>query len=82
MGSSQDTAAWLCNATPSRSTRYPSPHSPQQLLGSKLMADAVPSAWSKQWEGPEDSRKWLRAVVSKRVALTQWAAKVGTCICK
>ena len=40
------------------------------------MADAVPAAWSKLWEGPEDSRKWLRAVVSKRVALTQWAAKV------
>jgi hypothetical protein len=40
------------------------------------MADAVPTAWSKQWEGPEDSRKWLRAIVSKRVALTQWAAKV------
>ena len=52
-----------------------------QLLGSKLMADAVPTAWSKQWEGPEDSRKWLRAIVSKRVALTQWAAKVRVRLC-
>ena len=47
-----------------------------QLMGGKLMADKVPTSWTKVWEGPDDSRKWLRAIVSKRVALTQWAAKV------
>ena len=44
-----------------------------------VLAPQVPSAWTKVWEGPDDSRKWLRAVVSKRVALTQWAAKVPCC---
>jgi hypothetical protein len=47
-----------------------------QHMGGKLMADQVPTAWTKVWEGPEDSRKWLRAVVSKRVALSKWAERV------
>jgi Dynein heavy chain C-terminal domain len=48
-----------------------------QDLGAKLMAESVPSAWSKQWEGPEDPKKWLRSVVAKRIALTSWTAKAS-----
>jgi len=48
-----------------------------QEMGSRLMAETVPSPWAKTWEGPEDPKKWLRAVVAKRVALTTWAQNVS-----
>ncbi len=43
-----------------------------QATATSLLADAVPTAWSKLWEGPEKPQIWLRELIRKRMALSKW----------
>lgn len=38
----------------------------------QLMANCVPEAWEKQWEGPENPTTWIRIVNKKGSALCRW----------
>lgn len=43
-----------------------------QATATSLLADAVPTAWTKLWEGPEKPQIWLRELIRKRMALSKW----------
>jgi len=36
------------------------------------MANEVPAAWEKQWEGPENPTAWIRIANKKGSALIKW----------
>lgn len=38
----------------------------------QLLKGIVPSAWAKQWEGPENPQSWLMQFITKANALLQW----------
>lgn len=38
----------------------------------QLMANTVPAAWEKQWEGPENPTAWIRIANKKGAALVKW----------
>jgi dynein heavy chain 2 len=43
-----------------------------QLVASSLLSDEVPSAWIRQWEGPDKPQKWLRELMGKVISLSKW----------
>jgi len=45
-------------------------------LGSALLRQETPMAWSKVWAGPEDPLKWCRQLLAKTLALASWATEV------
>ncbi|KXJ28478.1 Cytoplasmic dynein 2 heavy chain 1 [Exaiptasia diaphana] len=46
-----------------------------QALAGSLLKQEVPLEWSATWEGPADPVHWLRALVSKALALGSWVEK-------
>lgn len=38
----------------------------------QLMANTVPAAWEKIWEGPENPTTWIRVANRKGSALMKW----------
>lgn len=47
-----------------------------QANAAALLANTVPIKWEKKWEGPEIPQVWLKAVVQKKIALSQWSNKM------
>ncbi len=45
-------------------------------LGSSLLKSQVPDRWEDQWEGPSDPYSWLNGLITRTLALEQWADKV------
>ncbi len=41
----------------------------------RLLADDIPAAWDALWEGPASPSDYVRAVVSRAVAIESWWAK-------
>ncbi len=46
-----------------------------QSRGLQLLADTIPSAWDNLWEGPASPSDYIRAVVSRAVAIEAWWSK-------
>ncbi|XP_064481252.1 cytoplasmic dynein 2 heavy chain 1-like [Ornithodoros turicata] len=44
-------------------------------VGTSLMNHKVPSKWETLWEGPDDSLQYLRAVVSRALAVQTWVQR-------
>ena len=38
----------------------------------QLLKNEVPTAWEKQWEGPETPIAWIRILCKKGTALVRW----------
>lgn len=52
-----------------------------QAVSTALLSGAVPSDWTRRWDGgPDKPQTWLRELVRKRIALQKWrsAAAKGT----
>eukprot|EP00906_Rhabdomonas_costata_P001229 RCo001932 len=43
-----------------------------QTVAKFLLSGAVPPAWDRAWEGPENIQMWLRYMVQRAVALQDW----------
>eukprot|EP00955_Chlamydomonas_euryale_P013918 150324-Chlamydomonas_euryale.AAC.1 len=43
-----------------------------QKLGQSLLADEVPTAWDRAWEGPEAPTDYCRAAMRRAVAVEAW----------
>ncbi len=48
-----------------------------QAMGSALLKGQTPPTWEKRWLGSEKPQVWLRAVVKRKVALSQWVSRVN-----
>ncbi|EDO28350.1 predicted protein, partial [Nematostella vectensis] len=46
-----------------------------QTLAASLLRQEVPQEWTSIWEGPMDPVHWLRALVSKTLALGSWVER-------
>ncbi|KAJ9505746.1 hypothetical protein QJQ45_029247, partial [Haematococcus lacustris] len=46
-----------------------------QKEGGALLADTVPGSWDALWEGPASPTDFVRAVVSRALAIEQWWSK-------
>lgn len=47
-----------------------------QAQANALLSGSVPGEWYEQWEGPEQPSAWLRGLVTRKVALASWQARV------
>ena len=47
-----------------------------QANGAALMANTIPRHWEKKWEGPEIPQPFLKAIVTKKIALSGWSKKM------
>jgi len=43
-----------------------------QKNGSTMITGWVPGRWEKKWEGPEAPLPWLKALITRKIALTSW----------
>jgi len=41
-----------------------------------LLKNAVPEAWEKLWEGPDNPTSWIRVLCKKGNQLVQWVQRV------
>ena len=50
-----------------------------EALAVAIMRQQVPADWSRRWDaGPEDPVQWLKALMSKALALGSWAEKADS----
>ncbi|XP_058489723.1 dynein cytoplasmic 2 heavy chain 1 isoform X2 [Solea solea] len=48
-----------------------------QKLATALLNQECPSKWQNNWEGPEEPMQYLRAVVTRAVAIQSWVERAG-----
>ncbi|KAG7479772.1 hypothetical protein JOB18_034928 [Solea senegalensis] len=48
-----------------------------QKLATALLNQECPSKWQNKWEGPEEPMQYLRAVVTRAVAIQSWVERAG-----
>ncbi|XP_034460809.1 cytoplasmic dynein 2 heavy chain 1 isoform X1 [Hippoglossus hippoglossus] len=48
-----------------------------QKLATALLNQECPSTWQNKWEGPEEPMPYLRAVVTRAVAIQSWVERAG-----
>ncbi|XP_040902456.1 cytoplasmic dynein 2 heavy chain 1 [Toxotes jaculatrix] len=48
-----------------------------QKLATALLNQECPSTWQNKWEGPEEPMQYLRAVVTRALAIQSWVERAG-----
>ncbi|KAF3692878.1 Cytoplasmic dynein 2 heavy chain 1 [Channa argus] len=48
-----------------------------QKLATSLLNQECPLTWQKKWEGPEEPMQYLRAVVTRTLAIQSWVERAG-----
>ncbi|XP_056229968.1 cytoplasmic dynein 2 heavy chain 1 isoform X2 [Seriola aureovittata] len=48
-----------------------------QKLATALLNQECPSTWQNKWEGPEEPMQYLRAVVTRALAIQGWVERAG-----